>query len=135
PAGGHAHAAAHLHRGFIAAGRLLQGTLPMELQRLETRLDAYPALQALATDGSAPIRQCISDPEVESVETEPVGQPVIERLLHNRRLWDAEAAEGTGDRAVGVDGAGERAVVGGDIGAGSVDRNAVGHGRSPAGIG
>ena len=59
----------------------------------------------------------------------------MQGLRGDRRLRHAEAAEGAGDRAVGVDGAGAGEDVRDAVGAGGVDRHAVRHRRAPARVG
>ncbi len=63
------------------------------------------------------------------------GQIVVERFLQDRGLRHAEAAERARGGTVGVHRAGVGAVVRGAVGAGGVDRDADGDGRTPAGIG
>ena len=82
-----------------------------------------------------PSRKRVLQAEGQPVDAELAGQLVVERLLHDRRLRHAEAAEGAGDRPVGVDRAAVGAIVRRQIGAGGMDRHAVGHGRPPARIG
>ena len=64
-----------------------------------------------------------------------VREIVHQRLVGDRRLRHAEAAEGAGRRGVGVDRAGARQDVRHAVGSARVDRHAVGDGRPPGGVG
>ena len=84
---------------------------------------------------SAAVAQRVLLAERQPVHAELAGQFVVERLLHDRRLRHAEAAERAGDRPVGVDRPAGGAVVRRQIGTGRMHRHAVGHRRAPARIG
>ena len=91
--------------------------------------------QPLAGGGGVAVAQSVSQAEVERVEAGGLGEPVDQRLGGDRRLRHAEAAEGAGDRAVGVDGAGAGVDRRHAVGAGGVHRDAVRHGRAEARVG
>jgi hypothetical protein len=73
--------------------------------------------------------------ELQRIDAELLRQHVHQRLVHDRRLWHAEAAEGAGGRIIGVDRAcrAERRLH--LIRAHGVHGHAVGDGRPPRGVG
>ena len=73
-------------------------------------------------------------PELEPVKAGLGGQLVEQRLVHDRRLRHAEAAERPRHRAVRVDRPRERAHVRHEIRSGRVDRDAVRDGVAPRGV-
>ena len=80
----------------------------MRLQRLQAVGDADALFEALAGDRFVAVPKRVLQAEGEPIHAEFPGELVVERLLHDRRLRHAEAAEGAGDRPVGVDGAAGR---------------------------
>ena len=106
----------------------------MRLQRFEAGADADAAFELLPGHRLVAVAERILQPECETVHAELFGKLVIERLLADRCLRHAEAAEGAGDRPVGVDGAALGPVVRREIGPGRMHRHAVRHRRAEARI-
>ena len=77
--------------------------LPGRTQRLQARRKPTLSLEHLAGRGGdrPPPARCRA--ELQRIEAELLGQIVDQRLLGDRRLGHAEAAEGAGGRVVGVD--------------------------------
>ena len=68
----------------------------------------FDRFEALAGDCFVAVPKRVLQTEGQPIHAEFPGKLVVERLLHDRRLRHAEAAEGAGDRSVGVDGAAGR---------------------------
>ena len=108
---------------------------PVRPQGLQALGEAGAGLEALAAVGCIARAERVAQSELEPVQAQLVGQHVHQRLMRDRTLRHAEAAEGTGGRAVGVDAAAGAAGGAHGIGAGGVDRHAARHGRAPGGVG
>ena len=77
--------------------------------RSASRQSAMPTPgEHLAGGGGVAVAERVPQAELEPVDAGGVGEPVDQRLLRDRRLRHAEAAEGAGDRPVGVDRPGAR---------------------------
>ena len=98
PAGGDADAALAVSLACVEGSGIGERARPMRPQRLEALGDADARLQPLAGDRFGAVPKAVLQAEVEPVDAELAGQLVVERLLHDRRLRHAEAAEGAGDR-------------------------------------
>ena len=79
--------------------------------------------------------QRVAMAELQAIDAEPVGQLVDHRLVRDRGLRHAEAAECAGRRTVGEDRLAPGAHVGHGIRPRGVDRHAIGDRRAPRGIG
>ena len=62
-----------------------------------------PALEIWPVTVGVPFRSAFAIRNSSRSMPEPVGELVVERLLRDRRLRHAEAAEGAGGRDIGVD--------------------------------
>ena len=134
PAGRHADAASARGMSGVEGLGFRQRARPMRRQRFQAVRDA-DAVEPLARHRFGAVTKRVLQPERQPVHAELRGQLIVQAFLHDRRLRHAEAAEGTGDRTVGMDGVAGGAIGGRHIGAGRMDRHAVGHRRPPACIG
>ena len=134
PAARDADAVAERARGGVGRRGGGERLRPGRLERLEAVGDA-DALEDLAGGGGVAVAERVHQAEGEAVDAGGVGEAVEEGLLGDRRLRHAEAAEGAGDRTVGVDGARPGDDVRDAVGAGGVDGHAVRHRRAPARVG
>ncbi len=108
---------------------------PARLERVQARGEPGARGEDLPGSGGGARSQGVPAPDLELVEAELRGQVVEQRLVRDRRLGHAEAAERAGGRAVRVDGG--RRGLGGRHGvrAHRVDGDAVGHRGTPRGVG
>ena len=118
----------------IMLGRVSQRPLPVRGEGIEAIADA-DRLQPLATGRRIAVSKRIQPAEGETVLPALFRKLVIQHLQADGRLRHAKAAKSTGDRPMGVKGAGGGAIIRGSIGAGGVNGNPARHGRSPARIG
>ena len=108
---------------------------PAAAQRLEAGGQAGARGQLLGCRGQRADPQRVAQAELERIDAELAGEVVHQRLVGDRRLGHAEAAERARRRAVGVDraaGAQDRAD---RVRTHRMDRDAVGDGRAPRGVG
>ncbi len=108
---------------------------PARAERVETLREAGAGVEALARIGGVAGAQCIDVAELEAVDAGFGGEVVVERLVRDGRLRNAEAAEGAGGRFVGENCARAVAHVGNFVGAGAVYGHAAGDGGAPGGVG
>ena len=104
--------------------------------RRASRQSAMPTpWRRLAGGGGVAVAERVQRAELQAVDAGRVGEAVHQRLARHGGLRHPEAAEGAGDGAVGVDGAGAGEDVRHAVGAGGVDGDAVRHRGAPARIG
>ena len=108
---------------------------PARLERVQARGEPGARREDLPGPGRRARAQGVPAPDLELVEAELRGQVVEQRLVRDRRLGHAEAAERAGGRPVRVDG-GRRGLDGRHgVRAHRVDGDAVGHRGTPRGVG
>ncbi len=79
--------------------------------------------------------QSVDDAKLERIEAKLIGQFIHELFLNDGGLRHTKSAKSPGGNAVGVNRTGGCAEVRHRIGAGGVNRHAIGDGRSPGRIG
>src|SRR4051812_26549450 len=91
--------------------RISKRARPMRAKRFKAVGNADTRFHRLAGNRFGSVTKAVLQPEIEPIQADLFGQLVIEGLLHDRRLRHAEATKGTGDRAMGVDGAALSAII------------------------